>query len=219
MRGDHRSVAVERMQPDLVANDRMAGGQPLESDGVSELVERAKRDPEAFGELYELYYGRILNYTYRCVLQVVVAEDLTSKVFFKAMTRLGRYKGRGDFGAWLYGIATNEIRMHWRSQQYRREGLERWRQDVARLRWAAEGGDGPDEVVAKMGRFAEVRRGLERLAEKYRTVLVLRYFEHLEYSDMARVLGKRVGTVKSLVHRGLKRLGDQIEDECATFGD
>ncbi len=92
----------------------------LEKGSESELVERAKSNPEAFGEIYELYYSRILNYIYRRVMDIETAEDLTSKTFFNALHALPNYRQRSSFRAWLYRIATNEMKMHWRSDKNQR---------------------------------------------------------------------------------------------------
>lgn len=65
---------------------------PFEARSEAELVQRAKDDPAAFGQLYEAHYSRILNYIYRSVLNVAVAEELTSNTFFKALRALGSNK-------------------------------------------------------------------------------------------------------------------------------
>lgn len=90
------------------------------------LVERAKCDPEAFGELYDRYYGRIFGYVLKRTASIDVAQDVTSEVFFKALKNLGRSRWRGvPFSAWLYRIASNEIanafRRGKREQKYIRE--------------------------------------------------------------------------------------------------
>jgi len=93
---------------------------PLRAE--AELVERAKTDPEAFGELYEKYIDRIYNYIYFRVGSVHDAEDLTARVFLKALNNLNRYRCVGrPFSAWLYRIAHNLIANHHRDQARRRE--------------------------------------------------------------------------------------------------
>ena len=90
------------------ARDDAAGD--LENADEAELAERAKTSPPAFGLLYERYYRKILGYVYRRTLDAAVAEELTSNTFFNALCALPAYEHRGHFAAWLYRIATNEIR-------------------------------------------------------------------------------------------------------------
>ena len=68
-----------------------------------------------------------------------------------------------------------------------------------------------------MRQFAQLHDALSQLSERYQTVLTLRYFEGMSYDEVADVLGKRIGTVKSLIHRGLERLRRQFEGNGATF--
>ena len=79
----------------------------------------------------------------------------------------------------------------------------------------------PDECESdrceRMQHYARLQGYLARLTERYQTVLVLRYFEDLTYEEIAQTVGKRVGTIKSLVHRGLRRLRGIIEKEDATL--
>jgi RNA polymerase sigma-70 factor (ECF subfamily) len=91
-------------------------------DEETELVHRARSDPAAFGQLYEAHYQSILNYLYRRTLSVQVAKELTSNTFFKALRELPGFHPRPGirFRSWLYRIATNEARMHWRSRKGRR---------------------------------------------------------------------------------------------------
>ena len=74
-----------------------------------------------------------------------------------------------------------------------------------------------EEVEEKMRQFARLHDAIGHLPERYQTVLALRYFESMSYDEVADVLGKRIGTVKSLIHRGLERLKRQFEGNGATF--
>jgi RNA polymerase sigma-70 factor (ECF subfamily) len=181
-----------------------------------ELIRRAKTDPHAFASLYEAHYSRILNYIFRRTLDPSLSEDLTSETFFKALRGLRKFR-RGSFQGWLYKIATNEIRMHWRSARTRRENDPKWRDELRRIHFASHESDNPEDRHEKMREFILLRKALLELPPRYQTVLVLRYFEDLPYSEIAQAMGKRLGTVKSLVHRGVARLRELIENEHATF--
>ena len=185
----------------------------------SELIERAKRDPEAFGEMYELYYSRILNYIYRRVMDIETAEDLTSKTFFNVLHALPNYSHRSSFRAWLYSIAINEMKMYWRSSKNQREHERDFqiKNEIEHVYFISPEIEAEEENAEKMKLFVSLQKSLDSLPEKYRAVLTLRYFENLKYDEIAQILGKRVGTVKSLVHRGLKRLRTIMEEQNATF--
>lgn len=195
----------------------VAAGTPL---GVwadeTELVERAKTEPDAFGRLYDRYYSVVLNYVYRRTLDVGLAEELTSNTFFNALRAIGDYENRGKFGAWLYRIAGNEIRLHWRARRNRRNGELRWRNDLDRVRFAPDQTTTAEAIEEQARQFARLHEALRGLPDRYQTVLALRYFESLSCEEVAEVLGTRVGTVKSLTHRGLKRLRKQYEGNGAT---
>ena len=83
-----------------------------------QLVERAKVDADAFGELYGHYFGQIYRFVYSRLRDQDAAEDVTSEVFFKALRAIGRDKPSGHpFSAWLYQISVNAIADHYRARR------------------------------------------------------------------------------------------------------
>lgn len=182
------------------------------------LIDRAQNNPDKFGELYDLYYSTILNYMYRRVFDSDLAEELTSNTFFNVMKALPDYQHKTSFKAWIYRIATNEINMFWRSKRNRRKrenGYYETQQD--RIYFFSPETESEESRKERIHQFALIKEMLEQLPDRYRTALILRFFEELTYEDIAQVLGKRTGTVKSLVHRGLKRMRILIEQHKATF--
>jgi RNA polymerase sigma-70 factor (ECF subfamily) len=157
------------------AGTREDGSARRDNAEEAELVNRAKAHPQAFGELYERYYSRILCLIYRRTLDAEVAEELTSNTFFKALRALPRYDHRGRFGAWLYRIALNEIKLHRRTASSRRDHDPNWREELTRIHFASRQPDGEGDVEAKMHAFAELHDTLCRLPERYQVVFSLRY--------------------------------------------
>jgi len=182
------------------------------------LIEKAKSDAQAFGELYEAYYSQILNYIYRCMLDRCVAEDLTSNTFFKALRNLQGYVPRTPFRCWLYRIATNEVRMHWRKEKIRRLCWLRNRPEPVadRVFFAHPEVEAREEQRVQMRRFARLHELLSELPLRYQVPLRLRFVEQLSLDEIAHVLGRPLGTVKSLVHRGLELLRTLVSKD-ATF--
>ena len=180
----------------------------LESE--QKLVEEARRDPEVFGELFDRYYSPILNFILRRTGDVALAEDLTSDVFMKAYSKLWQFQWRGiSFSSWLYRIASNQVRSHYRSQKslISLDGLF----EVAGFDLADEG-DLHQELLdaeAQVQRhqdFLRVQKQLLLLPMKYQEVLALRFFEEKSLPEIAEILGKPQGTVKSLLSRGTQKL-------------
>src|SRR6185369_2899348 len=89
---------------------------PDDPEADARLLQRARLDPQAFGILYQRFYPMILNYAFRRTLSIPAAEEVASNAFFKALRGLGKFDPgkNGSVRAWLYAIATNELRMLWR---------------------------------------------------------------------------------------------------------
>jgi RNA polymerase sigma-70 factor, ECF subfamily len=187
------------------------------SNDEIELVEQARLEPEAFGRLYDRYYSIILSYVYHRTLDIALAEELTSNTFFNALRSLERYRNRGKFAAWLYSIAGNEIRLSRRKKRNQYNGKDRWRNELQRIQFISESPLSLEEAEAKAQQFARIHGALSRLPERYQTVLTLRYFESLSCEEIADVLETKVGTIKSLIHRGHERLRKQYGEGSATF--
>jgi RNA polymerase sigma-70 factor (ECF subfamily) len=181
-----------------------------------QLIEKAKHDPLAFGKLYDTYYSRIANYLLHRLPRADVAQDITSEVFYKAMTKLHTYTFRNiAFSSWLYKIANNEIKMYYRKKErkffsldflFDRQGFEPpGSVDIEQEYIAAE------EVLAKNRQFQAVQNNLCKLPLLYQEVLTLRFFEEKSLAEISEITGKNLNTVKSLVVRGKDKLRVMIE--------
>jgi RNA polymerase sigma-70 factor (ECF subfamily) len=167
------------------------------------LVSAARQDSEAAGRLFDKYYGEIFGYIYHCTLGSHAAEDLTSNVFLSAFRHLGRYKLRQiPFRAWLYSIATNEVRMHWRrKKRLKIVSLPPDKEENSTEQSASDS-------MAAAEEFHLLHKALLELQIKYRTVIILRYFEDKAIAEICEITGKKEGTIKAQLHRGLARLQD-----------
>ncbi len=183
------------------------------------LIARAKTDPAAFGQLYETHYSAVLNFIYRCTLNVALAEELTSNTFFKALQAIGRYDHRSSLSAWFYRIAMNEVRMYWRSSARRRRNGTRLplEETAERVFFDVSAMETEESRRERMRMFADLHELVESLPQRYRSVLILRFFEGLSYEAIAEVVEQRVGTVKSLVHRGVERLRKKIAQDATRY--
>ena len=170
------------------------------------LIERAKRDANAFGLLYERYVDRIYNYVFYRVRDDQDAQDLTARVFYRALAHLDDYRDRGaPFAAWLYRIAHNLVANFYRDQSRRRE----MRLDDAVT--LVEKGDGPDRLAEKSEERNFLLNAIRQLPGERQELLILKFVEELSNAEIGRLLGRSEGTVKSLYHRTLIALRNELE--------
>ncbi len=174
----------------------------------AELVARAKVDPEAFGTLYERYVSKIYSYLYYRTGNTYDAEDLTARVFQRALVNLDRYTSRGlPFSAWLYRIAHNLV-ANWHRDQGRRRHLplhEAGLPDLPALRAEA-----PESLAEMREEQALLMGAIRRLPEDRQHLLVLKFVERLSNSEIGAILNRSEGAVKSLYHRTLLALRDEL---------
>jgi RNA polymerase sigma-70 factor (ECF subfamily) len=170
------------------------------------LVLAAQSDPAAAGQLFDKYHPEMFRYVYHSTLDHAAAEDLTSNVFFSAFRHLGLFRWRRiPFRAWLYRIATNELRMHYRRQK-RLSAANGGPVDPESPAPAASA----DATAADSDDYRLLQRALLALRQKYRTVIVLRYFEGKSLAEICEITHQREATVKSQLHRALAQLKDAL---------
>jgi RNA polymerase sigma-70 factor (ECF subfamily) len=169
-----------------------------------DLIERAKYSQEAFGELYEMYYNCIFNYALRRCANIEIAKDVTSVVFFKALKYIKNYRWEGiPFSHWLYRIANHEL-----VDQYNNRKFET-SLDLTTIAGSLNLQDKlvlGEDTLRKYETYMDIQKYISELSPKYQEVITLRYFEDKELKEIAEILGKPEGTVKSLLHRGIEKL-------------
>jgi RNA polymerase sigma-70 factor (ECF subfamily) len=173
------------------------------------LLEAARRDAEAFGELYRRHLGRVYGYLLARVGDVATAEDLTAQTFLAALEGLAGYAGRGDVAGWLVGIARHKAMDHFRRGD-RTVSLAAAAQVVAP-------GPAPEDEAALGLRRERLARALAALAPERAEALSLRVFGGLSTAEVGRIMGKSEAAVKMLVHRAVhdlqQRLGEGVPQE------
>ena len=171
----------------------------------AELIARAKTDKEAFGQLYELYVERIYNYVYYRVGNEADAEDLTSKIFYRALQHIGRYEDKGvPFSAWLYRIARNLV-ANWYRDQSRRTIISL--DDIAQWQFSGEG----PELSAEWEENQEaLLAAIRRLPTERQEMLILKFVDRQSNAEIGRIMGRSEGAIKSLYHRTLLSLREEL---------
>ena len=176
-----------------------------------ELVRQAQKDPNAFAELYDQYYPKIFGYVLRRTANLEAAQDITSETFFKALKKLWQFRWRNvSFSSWLYKIATNEINQYFRKAEYTKSvSLEELQEQGFEI---ASNHDPESELIDAQEKlkqhqdFLEIQEKIVRLPAKYQEVIALRFFEQKQIKEIAEILGKKEGTIKSLLHRAVEKL-------------
>jgi RNA polymerase sigma-70 factor (ECF subfamily) len=183
-----------------------AAAKPKESTAdVRKLVERAQKgDRDALEELYLLHFDRIYSYLHMSVGNRHDAEDLTTQTFLRMLEAIGRFKWQAvPFSAWLFRIAHNLAMDHFRATKRVQpeevvpepEGSE---QDSAEL-----------EAMHSIGRQSLLEL-IENLSDEQQQVLTLKFVFNFSNAEVATILGKTEGAVKSLQHRALVSLQKQV---------
>ena len=170
------------------------------------LIEQAKTDKEAFGLLYERHISQIYNYLYYRTGNSHDAEDLTEKVFFRALQNIDRYEDKGvPFSAWLYRIARNLL-----SNWYRDEGKRR---AISLDRIEHRLGDSGPESVTELAQDREaLLAAIRRLPADRQELLILKFVERMSNAEIGTVLGRTEGAIKSLYHRTLLALREEMKE-------
>jgi RNA polymerase sigma-70 factor (ECF subfamily) len=176
----------------------------------AELVELAKDDKDAFGALYERYVEKIYKYIYYRTGNHQDAEDLTAAVFYRAMGHIENYTERGvPFQAWLYRIAHNLV-ANWHRDRGRRKIIP-----LEEFVGSALHTDTPDAQTEDEEERQQLLAAVERLPEERQQLLILKFVTQLPNAEIGMILDRTEGAVKSLYHRTLLALRDDIQTQQA----
>ncbi|MEV4805775.1 RNA polymerase sigma factor [Nonomuraea sp. NPDC049421] len=175
--------------------------RPTEQLGDAELVAASSDDPEAFGELFHRHAPRLHAYVKRR-LGRTLADDIVAETFATAFRQRGRFDGRAEFGAWLWGIASNSIAKHHRQETrmfraFARTGVDPAEDGIADL---------VSDRVTATAQGPHLAKALATLSAQDRSALLLLAWGELSYAEIAAVLNLPLGTVKAKIHRARTKL-------------
>jgi RNA polymerase sigma-70 factor (ECF subfamily) len=179
----------------------------LEAISDQTVIENAiKGDQEAFSILYERYVVRIYNYIYYRVGNTHDAEDITARVFYRAMGGISRYDNRGvPFSAWLYRIAHNLVANWYRDNARKKEvSLE----EVGQFQQRSEH---LESVMVQTQENEKLIKAIRSLPPDRQQLIILKLVEDLSNQEIGQIMGKSEGAVKSLYHRTLLSLRKKME--------
>jgi RNA polymerase sigma-70 factor (ECF subfamily) len=178
-----------------------------------ELVELVLRgDQNAFAPLVERHKRGILNFVYALVRSSDAADDVSQETFLRAYAHLRTFNPKlAKFSTWLYQIARNTARTALMKERRRPQTEDLYEDETLDQKLPDQRLDTAPEaqLMARDDEHA-LRAALARIPEKMRAALVLRYFQHLEYQEIADTMRVSLGNVKTLIHRGKAALAREF---------
>lgn len=185
-------------------SDHLSLTADLSDDDV--LVRAIAGDKEAFGILYERYVNKIYTYIYYRTGNIHDAEDLTERVFYRAIEHIHRYRQRGvPFSAWLYRIAHNLV-ANWHRDRHRRQEVSI--DEMLDLPGKLEP---PEQSMMEGMDMERLMRVIRSLPVDRQEMLILKFVQELSNAEIGKIMGRSEGAIKSLYHRTLLSLREDLE--------
>jgi len=171
-----------------------------------DLVLRTRRgEVEAFGEVVERYQQSVFNVCYRMLGERMEAEDLAQETFIRAYRRLATFDVERPFGPWIRRVANNACLNHIHKQKPESYELDDERdQSPGAIRHE------PETHLASAESAGEVRGAILKLPPHYRSVIELRHYQEMSYSEISSALELPISDVKSHLYRARKKLAAML---------
>lgn len=184
-----------------------------------EIIQLIKADKQNFALLFDQYFVPVKKYILRRVGNYDISCDIIAETFLKAYLNIEKFEYRGiSLKVWIYRIATNEANLYFRSRKYTAVNIESLRdfnshslqttQQEEKEAWEKE--------LEANRNFKQAQHIINRLPIKYAEVLSLRFFENTSIKEIAEILNKPEGTIKSLCARGLAKVREQMQPDSET---
>jgi RNA polymerase sigma-70 factor (ECF subfamily) len=179
-------------------------------------------DRRAFAELVELYKDKIYHLAYRMLNNKHEAEDAVQETFLRVYTNLHRYDEQQKFSTWIFRIGTNHCIDRLRKRKHSAYSLDAEMpdgegNDYYSMLPANE--DTPEDQIILSETQQQIRKAINMLPEKYKSVVILRYLQDMSLQEISDVLDMPVTTVKTRVHRGREYLRKKLEQEPTLTND
>lgn len=171
------------------------------------IIRAAIQDPQHFEAIYNKYFIDIYKYVLLRVGNEMVADDVVSRVFVKAIDKLPKYKFKGvPFSAWLYRVAFTEI-----ANTFRKKKAEKVVtvpvEDFNHIMHE----NNMEEILEKEALIKVVKKAIQDLDEKQIELLEMRFFEQRSFKEMAEILEITEGNAKVSTHRAIKKVKKILE--------
>ncbi len=173
------------------------------------LVEKALINPDYYACLVNRYTEALRRYVVRLGGGTTDSEDILQEVFLNIYLRLNDFNKKFKFSSWIYRIAHNQTISAFRKANVKPtvklEDFEPWQELV---RESYPGAEFDREILKNKTKII-----LEQIDPKYREILILKFFEEKDYSEMSDILKKPMGTIATLVNRAKKKFAKLVKEE------
>jgi RNA polymerase sigma-70 factor, ECF subfamily len=182
---------------------------------IAALVNSAAQgDHEAYGHIVDAYTDSLLRLAVGILRRPAEAEDAVQEAFIKAYVHLGRYNSDYSFYTWISSILTNVCYSALRARDWHVAPLPDQLVHAIRV---VDHREEPELAALAKSRDQLLRSALDELPEKYRQVLMLRYWSDLSYQEVAAATNQSMGAVKTQIHRATQLLRDALTGHPADF--
>ena len=161
---------------------------------------KKNRDPEAYGQIYDIYVKQIYRFIYYKISNHEEAEDLTSEVFLKAWNYLNEGNEVKNIRALLYQMSRNLVIDLYRKRSIKLEIK------VDEIEMIESTTTDNEKLVGEKMEHQKILKNLNQLKTEYREVIILKYIEGLKTNEIAKIMNKSGASVRVLSHRALKKL-------------
>ncbi len=201
---------ARKPRPRASAGRALPEPEPSLSQDESQWIRRAQAgDMAAFERLVEPHAGFVYNLALRLLGDAQEAEDLAQEALLRAWKGLPRFRAEARFRTWLYRIVTN---LCYNRLPRLKADLQALDPDDAALA-LPDGRQKPDRRLLTGELRARLHGAIEDLPDPYRMLITLRHLQELSYAEIADVTGMPLGTVKTGIHRGRKRLQAVLSED------
>ncbi len=181
------------------------------------ILQLIKENPKEFGIVFDSYYNQIFSYIYKRITDYDISRDIAAETFLKAFLNIKSFVSKDiSISSWIYRIATNEINQHFRRNKKNKISLDALLDkndfNILNRHEFIDEKQSLEKELELHEEFLKVQRCLTKLDIKYQEVLSLNYFEKKSIIEVAEILNKKEGTVKSLLSRGTEKLRIMMND-------
>lgn len=192
-------------------DQNVAAHPPTEPVDAELILAAQSGSRQAFHRLVDRHQEALFRLVVVRTRSRMDAEDIVQDVFLKAYTKLGRLKKGAAFRSWLYQIALNKVRDHYRRKKVRAIFGSLDEMTEHDLPETAQTPAGGYTLVARKAFWTDFYQMLECLAKMEREVFLLRFFDEMSINEISRILGKGESTIKTHLYRALRKVRDRAE--------
>lgn len=165
-------------------------------------------DIAVMDEVIDMYYPQIYQFVYRTLCGDESAKDITQEVFMRFLDHLDRYPDDLELKAYLFQMAMNGCRDHFRKKK--RRSVEAQLLDTIQ-----DKAPSPHEQSVKSIRKERIKQALDTLPFEQRTALLLRYYHQLKFKEIAQILEVSESTIKSRIHLAMEKLQRELKEDAS----